>query len=121
MCEEKLREKIQQSIGEASTCWGNLDSAGIFDSDRASKVATALFEHVLEYIANLDSAVQPGAEGNEIKDARETIWMAFEEDEHFKDGYISNIAMLLHDRYGITDYEERSRAAEDILRLIFWP
>lgn len=55
-----------------------------------------------------------------IKAARETMRGAFEEDEHFKHGYVSNIAMLLHDQYRITDYEERTQAAEDILRLIFW-
>ena len=58
--------------------------------------------------------------GDEIKEARETMRKAFEEDEGFKEGYISNIAMLLHDKYGVTDHEKRNNAAEDILRLIFW-
>ena len=42
------------------------------------------------------------------------------EDEDLRIGYISNIAMLLHDRYGITDYKTRNRAAVDILKLIFY-
>ncbi len=57
---------------------------------------------------------------NEIAKARETIRTAFERDKGFKIGYISNIAMLLHDRYGITDRETRNQAAEDLLQLIFY-
>lgn len=57
--------------------------------------------------------------GEEIKRAREVIAKALEQDEGFKIGYVSNIAMLLHDRYDITDYDQRNQAAEDILKLIF--
>ncbi len=57
---------------------------------------------------------------NEIAKARETMRERFEKDKGFKQGYIANIAMLLHDRYGITDYEIRNRAAEDLLKLIFY-
>lgn len=52
--------------------------------------------------------------------AREYMKKAFEADPHFKEGYISNIAMLLHDNHGITDYEKRNAAARDILHLVFW-
>jgi len=61
-------------------------------------------------------------EGPDIAGARKVMWDAFEADPEpggFKHGYISNIAMLLHDQYGITDYETRNKAAEDILKLIF--
>jgi hypothetical protein len=57
--------------------------------------------------------------GEEIKRAREVIAKALEQDEDLKLGYVSNIAMLLHDRYDITDYDQRNQAAEDILKLIF--
>lgn len=57
---------------------------------------------------------------NAIAKARETIRAAFEKDAGFKESYISNIAMLLHDRYGITDRETRNKAAEDLLQLIFY-
>ena len=57
---------------------------------------------------------------NEIAKARETIRAAFEKDSGFKEGYVSNIAMLLHDRYGITDRETRNKAAEDLLQLFFY-
>jgi len=55
-----------------------------------------------------------------IEKARKTMRKAFEKDGALLVGYVSNIAMLLHDKYGITDYEKRNRAAKDILRLIFW-
>ena len=51
---------------------------------------------------------------------REKIFKeAFEEDEYFKDVYRSNIAMLLHDRYGIIGHKERNDAANDIMAVIF--
>jgi hypothetical protein len=34
-------------------------------------------------------------------------------------GYEANIAMLLHDHYGITDYDTRNAAAVDIIKLVF--
>jgi len=57
---------------------------------------------------------------NEIAKARETMRERFEQDKGFKQGYMANIAMLLHDRYGITDYDTRNKAAEDLLKLIFY-
>jgi len=55
-----------------------------------------------------------------IKKARKVMRKALEKDGSLLVGYVSNIAMLLHDKYGITDYEKRNRAAKDILKLIFW-
>ena len=60
---------------------------------------------------------------NNIEIARKTMKDAFEADSEpggLKHGYISNIAMLLHDRYGITDWDTRNKAGEDILKLIFY-
>jgi hypothetical protein len=51
--------------------------------------------------------------------ARRTMAKALRDDESLRIGYVSNVAMLLHDRYGITDHETRNRAAEEILELIF--
>jgi len=60
---------------------------------------------------------------NKIAKARKVMREAFEKDEHFKYGYISNIAMLFYDRYGkgnyITNHKTRNQAAEDILDLVF--
>jgi len=53
---------------------------------------------------------------NKIQKARKIMRDAFEKDPDFKQGYISNIAMLLHDQYP----GERNAAAEDILKLIFY-
>ncbi len=58
-------------------------------------------------------------EMNKIEKARKIFKNAFEKDDYFKQVYISNVAMLLHDRYGITDYERRNKAGEDIINLIF--
>ena len=54
-----------------------------------------------------------------IQEARETIRKSFENDPDFRRGYQDNIAMLLHDRHGITEYDARNAAADDILKLIF--
>ena len=56
---------------------------------------------------------------NNIKEARRIFKDAFDRDPDFRYGYQSNIAMLLHDQYGITDYDKRNAAANDILKLIF--
>ncbi len=40
-------------------------------------------------------------------------------DEDLRLAYEANVAMLLHDRYGITDFETRNRAALDVLNLLF--
>lgn len=53
-----------------------------------------------------------------IRKARMTMREALK-DEELRWGYVSNIAMLLHDKYNITDYDTRNQAAEEILELIF--
>jgi len=55
---------------------------------------------------------------NEFAEARRTMAKHLKE-EDLREGYRSNVAMLLHDRYGITDPKTRNQAAEDILNLIF--
>lgn len=57
---------------------------------------------------------------NKFARARKTMRKAFEKDPNFAETYIANIAMLLHDRYGITDPIERNNAGTDILELLFW-
>ena len=51
--------------------------------------------------------------------ARRTMAKKLRDDEGLRLAYVANVAMLLHDRYGITDYEPRNKAANDILTLIF--
>jgi len=55
-----------------------------------------------------------------VAESRKAMRDALNNDKSLRWGYISNIAMLLHDRYGITNYNQRNRAASDILKLIFW-
>ena len=57
---------------------------------------------------------------DEIKRSRRIMRDVFEKDADFKYGYVANVAMLLYDRYGITDFDERNAAATDILELIFY-
>jgi hypothetical protein len=42
-----------------------------------------------------------------------------ENDKGLRIAYIANVAMLLHDKYGVTDFKERNNAAIDILNLLF--
>jgi predicted transcriptional regulator len=42
-----------------------------------------------------------------------------ENDQMWRYPWRSNIAMLLHDRYGITDWDKRNQAATDILNMIY--
>lgn len=39
-------ELIQTAIGEASTCWSNLDEAGVFDSSRALQIGEKLLQDI---------------------------------------------------------------------------
>ena len=52
-------------------------------------------------------------------EARQIMADAFKKDADLYYGYLANVAMLLHDKYGITDHEKRNQAADDILSLIF--
>ncbi len=37
-----VRRIVGEAIGEASTCWDDLGAAGVFDSERASRIANDL-------------------------------------------------------------------------------
>lgn len=55
----------------------------------------------------------------DFKDVREAFCNALQKDPSLRYSYQSNIAMLLHDRYSLTDHADRNRAANDILCLLF--
>lgn len=63
---------------------------------------------------------------NEIQKACKIIKDGFDKDPDLKKAYIDNIATLLHDNYGLVNYnhlrwpDERKEAAEEILKLIFY-
>ena len=54
-----------------------------------------------------------------VEQARQTMINAFEKDVYFRSIYIDNIAMLLNDRYNMTNRNIRNQAAIDIMKLIF--
>lgn len=54
-----------------------------------------------------------------IEKARATFRAVFSKDPDFRRVYQDNIAMLLHDRHGITGQKERNAAADDIISLVF--
>jgi len=66
-----------------------------------------------------DDRVRTMENSNDFAEARRTMARHLKEDEGLRIGYEANVAMLLHDRYGITDHETRNKAAKDILRLVF--
>lgn len=67
----------------------------------------------------LDEKIENIIKANEIKNARKVFKDGFDEDPDFRYEYQSNIAMLLHDHYGITDHKTKNAAASDIIKLIF--
>ena len=59
----------------------------------------------------------------EFKKARDTMAKAFREDEGLMLAYRANIAMLLHDQFNranFKDYDTRNKAAEEIIKLVFF-
>lgn len=54
-----------------------------------------------------------------IRVARDIFKTTFEKDTDFRRAYKDNIAMLLHDRYGLTDHKTRNQAADDIMKILF--
>jgi len=55
---------------------------------------------------------------NNIEKARKLFKEELEKDEELRWGYQSNIAMLLHDRFDLTNFEERNDVANAILKLM---
>ncbi len=56
---------------------------------------------------------------NPFGHARKIMIEAFQNDDDLWRGYRDNIAMVLHDRHGITAKDKRDHAAADIMNLIF--
>ncbi len=56
----------------------------------------------------------------EIKKARETMRDAFDNDSDFKEGYRSNIGMLLYDEGVIISRERRNEVADKIIKKVFY-
>lgn len=54
-----------------------------------------------------------------FKDCRRYMANTLKCDKGLRLSYEANVAMLLHDRHGITDHDKRNAAAKDILHLVF--
>lgn len=65
----------------------------------------------------IQAMLRPGT----IQGAKMTIWESLQNDPRFKDVYVSNIAMLIHDRLGGVEYGLRNGLANEILDLLFKP
>lgn len=64
---------------------------------------------------------RPNPKAWHIFQARLTMWEALQNDPGLKDGYVSNIAMLIHDRLGGVEVGPRNELASEILDLLFKP
>ena len=47
---EKVVSEIHQAIGQASTCWEHLNSAGRFDSEQAGSIASDLCNFIADFL-----------------------------------------------------------------------
>lgn len=54
-----LSEWIGQAIGRASTCWSNIQGAGVFDSSTANVVHQSLHDHIHRVIDEVIKAATP--------------------------------------------------------------
>ena len=54
-----------------------------------------------------------------IRLARKIFKKSFEKDDGFRMSYRANIAVLLYDRYDITERDKRDKIADDIMKVIF--
>ena len=57
---------------------------------------------------------------NPVAAARKILINAFR-DQDFLRGYVDNIAMLVHDQFGITDPEKRNAIGAAVMKLLFDP
>jgi hypothetical protein len=54
-----------------------------------------------------------------IEVARDLYRKAFENDPGLRMVYMSRVAVLLYDRLGVTDQEQRTKVADEILQVLF--
>jgi hypothetical protein len=45
---EDIYTRVYQDIGEASMCWENIEGAGTFESEQASKIAFELCHYIAD-------------------------------------------------------------------------
>ncbi len=76
-------------------------------------------ELVESFAKLLSERVQEDRAVRRFMGARNIMAAAFMADEGLRQAYVANVAMLLHDRFGVTGYEQRNAAAIAVLDLIF--
>lgn len=47
---KSAREVVFQAIGNASTCWNDLEGAGVFDSERAKRIGEELIADLYKIV-----------------------------------------------------------------------
>lgn len=70
---ETLEELVFQAIGAASTCWENLEGAGIFRATRAKALGDELLERLRERENSLVKLISTRTLINELESRIETI------------------------------------------------
>lgn len=100
---------MKTARGFAAQAWCEKSTENkVMDADLADAFAGILIRRIDEAILS-----------EKFVAARRQMAMALSEDDGLRQGYTANIAMLLSDKYGITDHDQRNRAAADILKLVF--
>lgn len=93
----------------AAQCWCQPETQDrVMDPSLAEEFAKLLQERVNEAVASAEFVA-----------ARRHIAWKLQADGGLRIGYVANVAMLLSDRYGMTEPATRDEAARAILCLIF--
>jgi hypothetical protein len=108
-----VREETPMSLDDArqwaAQCWCQPET-----QDRV--MDAALCE---EFARLLESRVNEAVAWAEFVAARKHIAWKLQADHGLRIGYVANVAMLLSDRYGMTEPATRDEAARAIICLIF--
>jgi hypothetical protein len=85
----------------------------------AAKVVVAANQQGYQAATYRGSRVYKAGLTERLASARRTMSEALRNDESLRRSYVDNIAMMLHESHGIVDYDQRNKAANDVLNLIF--
>lgn len=97
---------IHEAREKAAQCWCTPDTANrVMDAELAEAFAQLLVEETEEPKLFVMS--------------RRVMRAEFRADPDLRFGYVSNIAMLLHDQHGVSDVSRANAMADDVMRLVF--
>lgn len=106
-----------------------VDGSALKDSRYISTLVEVLgveFDSMDTRLEMLEAKAEEPPPVNPIVEARAVLREHLEKDEGFKQGYLANVAMLIHDELFSRGYKpklrpvDRNAIAEGILRLLFW-